>query len=403
MASIKVILRKNKKRPDGTFPLVIRVTKDRKTSEFFIGHYIKEEEWDHINKKVKKSHLNSARINHKILKKTMEASEVLLDVENGNKDLSKKAIKHKIKNHNKSSFVSVAEEHLSDLLKLKKFTQHCGEKPRVNHFISFLEGGDISFQEITSPLLKKFMIYLKADKNLSDRSVMNTLIVIRTIFNKAINNGLVDHKFYPFGPGKIQIRMPESIKMGLNAEELNKLENAELTPYSNEWHARNTFLTSFYLAGIRVSDVIRLKWTDFNDGRLIYIMGKNKKVVSLKLPEKVNEILEKYKPLKNESPFIFPYLQSEDMKDLRALYGRTRSANGGINKTLNRIAKDLGIEKNITMHISRHTFGNLAGDKISPQLLQKLYRHSDLKTTIGYQANFINQDVDSALEAVLKF
>lgn len=247
----------------------------------------------------------------------MEASEVLLDVENGNKDLSKKAIKHKIKNHNKSSFVSVAEEHLSDLLKLKKFTQHCGEKPRVNHFISFLEGGDISFQEITSPLLKKFMIYLKADKNLSDRSVMNTLIVIRTIFNKAINNGLVDHKFYPFGPGKIQIRMPESIKMGLNAEELNKLENAELIPYSNEWHALNTFLTSFYLAGIRVSDVIRLKWTDFNDGRLIYIMGKNKKVVSLKLPEKVNEILEKYKPLKNESPFIFPYLQSEDMKDLK--------------------------------------------------------------------------------------
>lgn len=55
------------------------------------------------------------------------------------------------------------------------------------------------------------------------------------------------------------------------------------------------------------------------------------------------------------------------------------------------------------MHISRHTFGNLAGDKISPQLLQKLYRHSDLKTTIGYQANFINQDVDSALEAVLRF
>jgi site-specific recombinase XerD len=70
---------------------------------------------------------------------------------------------------------------------------------------------------------------------------------------------------------------------------------------------------------------------------------------------------------------------------------------------LDRIAKDLGIEKNITMHISRHTFGNLAGDKISPQLLQKLYRHSDLKTTIGYQANFINQDVDSALEAVLRF
>ena len=55
------------------------------------------------------------------------------------------------------------------------------------------------------------------------------------------------------------------------------------------------------------------------------------------------------------------------------------------------------------MHISRHTFGNIASDKVSPQALQKLYRHSDLKTTIGYQANFIHKDVDDALERVINF
>ena len=49
------------------------------------------------------------------------------------------------------------------------------------------------------------------------------------------------------------------------------------------------------------------------------------------------------------------------------------------------------------MPISRHTFGQIAGDKTAPQLLQKLYRHSDLKTTIDYQSNFINKDVDAAL------
>ena len=36
------------------------------------------------------------------------------------------------------------------------------------------------------------MIYLAADKNLGDRSVMNCLILIRTLFNKAINEGLVE-------------------------------------------------------------------------------------------------------------------------------------------------------------------------------------------------------------------
>jgi len=36
-------------------------------------------------------------------------------------------------------------------------------------------------------------------------------------------------------------------------------------------------------------------------------------------------------------------------------------------------------------------------------MLQKLYRHSHISTTMGYQANFIHKDVDDALESVLNF
>jgi hypothetical protein len=53
------------------------------------------------------------------------------------------------------------------------------------------------------------------------------------------------------------------------------------------------------------------------------------------------------------------------------------------------------------MHISRHTFGNISGEKIPVQMLQKLYRHSNITTTIGYQANFTNKTADDALEAVI--
>ena len=40
-------------------------------------------------------------------------------------------------------------------------------------------------------------------------------------------------------------------------------------------------------------------------------------------------------------------------------------------------------------------------DKIPIQMLQKLYRHSDITTTINYQQSFINKDTDDALEAVI--
>jgi len=61
------------------------------------------------------------------------------------------------------------------------------------------------------------------------------------------------------------------------------------------------------------------------------------------------------------------------------------------------------INKPLGMHIARHTFGNISGDKISIQMLQKLYRHSTVTSTIGYQANFIHKDADEALDAVVGF
>jgi len=41
---------------------------------------------------------------------------------------------------------------------------------------------------------------------------------------------------------------------------------------------------------MRVSDVLRLKWSDFKDGRLYYRMGKNKKTLSLKVPDKAAKL-----------------------------------------------------------------------------------------------------------------
>lgn len=34
-------------------------------------------------------------------------------------------------------------------------------------------------------------------------------------------------------------------------------------------------------------------------------------------------------------------------------------------------------------------------------MLQKLYRHASITTTIGYQGNFIHKNEDEALEAVI--
>jgi len=100
---------------------------------------------------------------------------------------------------------------------------------------------------------------------------------------------------------------------------------------------------------------------------------------------------------------IFPQLKSIDFRDSEEVTRRTQSITRNLNRRLKIAAKQLGIKKNISMHIARHSFGNISGDKIPIQMLQKLYRHSSVTTTIRYQANFIHKDADDALDSVVNF
>lgn len=74
-----------------------------------------------------------------------------------------------------------------------------------------------------------------------------------------------------------------------------------------------------------------------------------------------------------------------------------------INDALKEVALKTEITKPLTMHIARHTFGNISGDRIPIQMLQKLYRHSSITTTINYQKNFLFKEADDALDSVLNF
>ncbi|MCB9326381.1 MAG: phage integrase SAM-like domain-containing protein [Lewinellaceae bacterium] len=401
MGSIKVVLRK-KKNAKGLFPIMVRITKDRKSSYLSTGQYVDEKFWDEKNQKVKKAHPNSTRLNNFIIKKLAEANDKLLELESTQDGITAQVVTNQIKSRNKvTTFFNFARVYIDQLEKKGQYNRVCAEKPRIKHFRVFLKNKDISFPEITEVLLKKFQAYLKATRKVSDRTIVNYLIVIRTIYNLAIREGIIDRKHYPFGKGRIVIRFPQSVKLGLSMEEVNALEKINLN-IEQENYARNVWLLSFYFAGMRVSDVLRLKWSDFKDERLYYQMGKNKKVLSLKVPEKATKILAQYESDKSsDNDFVFPSLVGTNLNNEYDINQKIANGNRLINKYLKRIAKKLALDKPLTMHIARHTFGNISGDKIPIQMLQQLYRHSDITTTINYQKNFIFKDADDALDKVL--
>lgn len=401
MSSINVVLR-SKKNKAGLYPIAIRISRNRRTTYLYTGQYVEKKFWDPNKCKIRSSHPNSMRMNHLILSKLTEANEKFLENESSKRKLSVGKLKESIKNQNTADFKSMADIYLNNIKSRRKINQYNTEKNRVEQFLKFA-GNGIEFHEIDVPLLKRFDSYLEFKKDRRKRTVVNFMICIRAIYNLALASNTADHNDYPFGKGKYQIKIPNSEKIGLNVEELKKLENVTGLNEANR-HTLNVWLLSFYFAGIRITDIIQLSWSNFRDDRLFYRMNKNNKLVSLQVPLKAQKILNQYQKIRSKnSDLVFPELRDIDLSDDILLRTRIKTITRNFNRQLGRIAKKIGIEKKLTMHIARHSFGNISGDKIPIQMLQKLYRHSSITTTMIYQSNFMTKETDKALNNVLDF
>jgi len=402
-ASAKIILRK-KPNAHGLYPPAIRITKNRRSTYKQIGHYIELEEWDEKNLEVKKSHPDSESLNNLLASKLSEARKGLIALQIDNKDVSARQIKREIYKPTSSlTFFDYSKEHLEALEAEKKLNRLSVDSAWVSYMKKYCNFKQLTFQEIDERFLKKFKTYLKSKHALSETSAMNVFVLIRLLYNRAIKDKVVSKELYPFGTGKFKIKFPETIKIGLSGEEMKILENVDNLS-DVERHSLNVWLYSFYFAGMRVSDVLFTRWPQIYDGRLHYRMGKNSKLLSLKIPSKVEKILEQYVcNRQNSNDFVFPEMKKADLKNAKDVYNKIKTATRKFNDNLKGIANKTGIQKKLTMHIARHTFGNIAGDTIHPLMLQKLYRHTDLKTTINYQANFIHKEADEALDSVVNF
>ena len=148
-------------------------------------------------------------------------------------------------------------------------------------------------------------------------------------------------------------------------------------------------------------------------------MSKTKNDRSLKLHAKANEILQHYrKEGINQSDYIFPLLNNEAAfakaitEEQKAtlppalivqMNNQTNSKNVLINKYLNKIAKQAGINKKISFHVSRHSFAKIAKDKnVDNNHLKNLLGHSNLRITEGYMGNFATEETDKVMDSIFE-
>jgi integrase len=237
-------------------------------------------------------------------------------------------------------------------------------------------------------------------------TIHSNLKVLRKIITDAIAEELIPIEKNPFN--KIKLKGQKTSRLFLLDHELEKLELLQLEENSQLNHHRNLYIFSAYSAGIRISDLLLMRWKNFNGQHLCFQMKKTKEDLSVKLPEKSLDILSFYQNLANNKcgeikidpeSFIFPLLRipPTEINKIK-LFNAISSAVAYTNKDLRKLRLMAGIDKKFSFHSARHSWAVRALQKgMRIEYVSKLMGHASVKQTEVY-AQILNEELDKAME-----
>ena len=402
MASIKILLR-NKPNKEGQYPVVLKVIKDRKIKVITLGITCLEKDWDKANAKFKKSQPNYMQRNRALLKKKEQALKIIDDffLEGVDFTLTQFEAKFRGKSSSNITVIEFWNERLSDLSKAGKTGTARIEKYVKNSLFKYAKNKSLHFRDITPVFLEKFEIHLRSNNN-DDGSIGVRMRHIKAMFNSAIKQGVVDEKYYPFKVYKTAKLKSKGIKRALSRKEMKLMESVDTIKNPNLLDAKNYMVFSYYSGGMNFIDMMKLKWENIQEDRIVYTRSKTKGNFTVKMLEPVKKVVEYYKAQNRPTDYVFPILLSNDLSPIQIEYRKNKTLRA-FNKKLKEIASIQGVKKNVTSYVIRHSFAtNLKYAGISSDLISQTMGHHDVSVTNAYLKEFENDAIDNAMNKLFE-
>ncbi|GAB3341499.1 site-specific integrase [Larkinella ripae] len=397
--SYKIIARKDKANGKGENPLYIRITENRKSSYKALGIYVSQQLWDEERQIVKPKFPNSARVNNFLTVELGKVQGKAIEMMSADEDISARKIMTALDKKTSLSFKKYFSDYLEQLDREGKTGTYDKAWATFSKFNKYIRERDFTFNDIDAGFLRSYERYLRDELGNGVNTIHSNLKIFRMLFNKAFREEVITASQNPFI--RFKLRTERTQKEFIDEEELNRLEKLEIPKQFMLNHHRWMYIFACHAGGLRISDILQLRWRNFNGTHLTVKMHKTKELVSIKLPDRALQILKMYQAINQEKSenFIFPVLDNNvDYEDPRNLFRALSSATAYANKNLKILADKAGIEKSISFHTSRHTFATRALRKGAPiQNVSKLLGHTNLKTTQIY-AKIVNEELDKTMD-----
>jgi integrase len=269
----------------------------------------------------------------------------------------------------------------------------------IEHLKKYSGRDTLSFDIVNNKnFLEGFIMYLNRHKTkgcgcmvwskprpLTENSKFTYFHVLDSALNSAVREGII--------PNNESVRIDRSLKPKRTKVEKCYLTQEELQKMINTHYGKNNTARTLFLfgcaTGLRFSDIVSLKWSDLieTNGRIYFSKKqiKTDNLVSAPLSAMATRLLPKRR--EGDNGFVFK---------------KTPTLNSA-NTFLKRWAERAGINKNISFHVSRHSFATLAiNSGADLYVVSKLLGHTNIQTTQVY-AKIVDESKNKAIDLLPDF
>lgn len=394
METILFFIKRKKLLKDGTASIFVRVTFGKLSAEVATGKSVLPSQWVATKGRAKGNTLKTKQVNAFLDQLDYTLHDLTLQIQREGKQVSAKEILNRYKNLNvpKIGILALYAEHNQEQKELVGISVALGTYKRhetsMKLFQEFLmfkyKAKDIPVNEVDVDMLKKYQHYLMTVRHNNNNTTVKYLRNLGKVLNMAVVKKLIQAS--PLEELKLKI---EPVDKGfLNKTELAKLADKEFDVIRLE-QVRDVFLFCCY-TGLAYVDVHSLTADDIveDSDRLWIRKARHKTSVMCHIPiiKPARDILEKYVLTAQATGKLLPVLSNQKM-----------------NAYLKEIAAIVGIDKDLTTHLARHTFATTVtlANHVSIENVSKMLGHSSIRMTQHY-ARILDASIENDMMNVEK-
>nr|WP_315241001.1 site-specific integrase [uncultured Flavobacterium sp.] len=246
--------------------LQVRRTENRKSTYFSLGVSIK------VKDLLKSGSVSSTHSNHKEL--NIKIEEKINELRK--KDSPDEVIINDVKN-DKVSFIQFFKSQLeiyNERNEIGTYKVHLTSFKHLTTFLNKTNRKDLLFSDLTNSFISDFHTYL-IKQNISKNTQIKYIKKIKNVYNK----GVEFDKFIPRKNPFLSLRIKSDTvnKETLGKKDIETLLKLKIEKEDPLYNCKNYFIFQIFAQGIRVSDLMTLRWGNLITGEILFYQFKTKK------------------------------------------------------------------------------------------------------------------------------